>query len=160
MGRSLDPIVQRFLSNFHACRLQKSQKQPKNRVFGLVEPVFSIFRPIFGVIFIFRAIARIFLLLFLCHRCRRYFTVIFQYFPDVERQRSPDAAPCAAYGATPCSLHSLFGVQLTEKFIKPFFCERFTLEPLWTEFVSFMDIVLRLGGVYRFCQFGQSGVGK
>ena len=77
-----------------------------------------------------------------------------------ERQRSPDAAPCAAYGATPCSLRSLFGVQLTEKFIKPFFCERFTLEPLWTEFVSFLDIVLRLEGVYRFCQFGQSGVGK
>ena len=103
MGRSLDPIVQRFFPNFHAGRLQKSQKQPKNRVFGLVEPVFSIFRPIFGVIFIFCAIARIFLLLFLCHRCRRYFTVIFQYFPDVERQRSPDGAHCATYGATPCS---------------------------------------------------------
>lgn len=85
---------------------------------------------------------------------------IFIYCFQAERQRSPDAAPCAAYGATPCSLRSLFGVQLTEKFIKPFFCERFTLEPLWTEFVSFLDIVLRLEGVYRFCQFGQSGVGK
>ena len=104
MGRSLDPLVQRFFRFFHAWRPKKSKKQPKNRVFGLVEPSrldfevgIRIFRPIFGVIFIFRAIARIFLLLFLCHRCRRYFTVIFQYFPDVERQGSVATHGCTVY---------------------------------------------------------------
>ena len=73
---------------------QKSQKQPKNRVFGLVEPVFSIFRPIFGVIFIFCAVARIFLLLFLCHCCRRYFTVIFQYFLTLNVSVHPRRTLC------------------------------------------------------------------
>ena len=63
--------------DFHACRPEKSKNRPENRVFGLVEPIISIFLPFFAVIFIFCGIARIFSVFFLCSRGRRYFTVIF-----------------------------------------------------------------------------------
>ena len=64
--RTVRRLVQRFhFSDFHACRPKKSKNRPENRVFGLVEPIFSIFRPFFAVIFIFRGIARIFSSIFL-----------------------------------------------------------------------------------------------
>ena len=56
-----DALFNAFIfPDFHACRPKISINRPENRVFGLVEPIFSIFRPIFAVIFIFRGIARIF----------------------------------------------------------------------------------------------------
>ena len=60
-ARKVERLVQRFhFSDFHACRPKKSKNRPENRVFGLVEPIFSIFRPFSAVIFIFRGIARTF----------------------------------------------------------------------------------------------------
>ena len=60
-ARKVERLVQRFhFSDFHACRPIKSKNRPENRVFGLVEPIFSIFRPFSAVIFVFRGIARTF----------------------------------------------------------------------------------------------------
>ena len=76
-ARKVERLVQRFhFSDFHACRPKKSKNRPENRVLGLVEPIFSIFRPFFAVIIGFRGIARSFSVIFLCSRGRRYFTVL------------------------------------------------------------------------------------
>ena len=59
--RTVERLVQRFhFPDFHACKPKKSKNRPENRVLGLVEPIFSIFRPFSAVIFIFRGIARTF----------------------------------------------------------------------------------------------------
>ena len=64
--RTVQRLVQRvFLCLFHAWRSKISKIWPENRVIGLVEPIFSIFRPFSAVIFIFRGIARIFSSIFL-----------------------------------------------------------------------------------------------
>ena len=73
-----DALFNAFIfPDFHACKAKISKNRPENRVFGLVEPIFSILRPIFAVIFGFRGIARSFPVFFLCSRGRRYFTAIF-----------------------------------------------------------------------------------
>ena len=73
-----DALFNAFIfPDFHARKSKISIIRPENRVLGLVEPIFSIFRPFFEVIFGFRGIARIFIrIFFLCSRGRRYFTVI------------------------------------------------------------------------------------
>ena len=56
-----DALFNAFIfPGFHACKSKISENRPENRVFGLVEPVFSIFRPFFTDIFIIRGIARSF----------------------------------------------------------------------------------------------------
>ena len=77
MRRTVQRLVQRvFLCLFHLWKPEKSKIWLKNRVLGLVEPIFSIFLEFFAVIFIFRGIARIFSVIILCSRGRRYLTVI------------------------------------------------------------------------------------
>ena len=72
-----DALFNAFIfPDFHARKSKISIIRPENRVLGLVEPIFSIFRPFFAVIFGFRGIARSFSVIFLCSRGRRYFTVI------------------------------------------------------------------------------------
>ena len=72
-----DALFNAFIfPDFHARKSKISKNRQENRVFGLVEPSKSIFRPIFAVIFGFRGIARSFSVIFLCSRGRRYFTVI------------------------------------------------------------------------------------
>ena len=72
-----DALFNAFIfPGFHLCKSKKSENRPENRVFGLVEPIFPIFRPFFAVIFGFRGIARSFPVFFLCSSGRRYFTVI------------------------------------------------------------------------------------
>ena len=59
------PLFSAFLFHFHAWRPQKPKNRPKKRVFRLVEPDFSIFRPffhIFGVAEAFCRPFRVFLL--------------------------------------------------------------------------------------------------
>ena len=73
-----DALFNAFIfPGFHLCKSKYSENRAENRVFGLVEPSNSLFRPIFAVIFGFRGIARSFSRIFLCSRGRRYFTVIF-----------------------------------------------------------------------------------
>ena len=56
-----DALFNAFIfPDFHACKSKKSENRPENRVLGLVEPIFPIFRPFFAGMFIFRGIARIF----------------------------------------------------------------------------------------------------
>ena len=72
-----DALFNAFIfPGFHACKSKISENRPENRVFGLVEPIFSVFRPYFAVFFGFRGIARSFSVIFLCSRGRRYLTVI------------------------------------------------------------------------------------
>ena len=88
---------------FHVCKAKKSKNRPENRGLGLVEPPFSIFRPIFTVFFIFRGVVRPF------SRTFSSVTVavaippsFFQYFPDVERHGSGDD-PRAVLGSLAAS---------------------------------------------------------
>ena len=56
-----DALFNAFIfPGFHLCKSKKSENRPENRVFGLVEPSNSIFRPFFAVNFGFRGIARSF----------------------------------------------------------------------------------------------------
>ena len=64
---------------------QKSRFRARRAPFSDFQAVFS------GNFHVWRCRADIFFYFSLCSRCRRYFAVIFKYFPDVERQRSGDA---------------------------------------------------------------------
>ena len=56
-----DALFNAFIfPDFHARKSKISKNKSENRVIELVEPIFSIFRPIFAVIFGFRGIARSF----------------------------------------------------------------------------------------------------